>query len=388
MILDKKRKRAAKIALLCTFSTVPRTLKMAKILANAGYDVHIIEWDRTGSKPRTEVKNGILFKRLNFKAGYGLKVFYLMPIWFMFVLIQVLIGGYHIIQPQNLDSLLPTLLATKIIRIISRKRRGRIIYDLADFYSDAYVADVPIISQLCAILERLLIRKVDAVILVSERQVLQVRARNLPQRVILFYNTPDENFTDDSSPLERGTTENVLTLFYAGSLSHDRISLLLNVIKAIKSLPVKIIVAGFGEYEDLIRRLSETNMQLVFLGYLEYEKIMKFAKRMDVILLPYDSRYINNRVGLPNKFFEAMACKCLILAPSNTYMGEIVEKNKIGITVDYNDPAAIRHAVRSILSTEKNTIETFKDRAKVFYIKRFNQQKINMKYLELVRSFV
>ena len=375
---------ATKIALLCTFSTVPRTLRMAKALYNAGYEVSIIEWDRSGLKPRTEIKNGIVFKRLKLKAAYGLQVFYLIPFWFVFVFTHLLVGDYHIVQPQNLDCLIPTLLATKLI-----KRKRRIIYDLADFYSDAYVVTVPVIRWLCAFLERLLIRRVDAVILVSDRQVLQIKARNLPERVILFYNIPDDIYAscNNDTYIEKEANRNEFTLFYAGILSRDRVSLLMNVIKAVKGLQAKIVIAGFGEKEDLLRRLSEVNKQLVFLGYLDHDRVMGLMKKMDIILLPYDTCYINNIVGLPNKFFEAMVSGCLILAPRGTYMGEIVESG-IGITVNYKDPAEIRQVLKSLMNTEKRVIRQLKENAKRFYIEKFNPRKMYMEYLRLVRSLV
>ena len=60
----------------------------------------------------------------------------------------------------------------------------------------------------------------------------------------------------------------MFTLFYPGGLGYDRVKLLINVINAVKGLPVKITIAGFGEYENLLRRMSEANEQLVFLGFL------------------------------------------------------------------------------------------------------------------------
>ena len=373
-----------KIALLCKYSTVPRTLRMAKILANAGYIVHIIEWDRMGLKPKIEIKNGIVFKRLSLKSDYGLRSFYLIPVWTIFAFIQIMIGNYHIIQPQNLDCMVPTFFSTRLVK------SARVIYDLADFYRDAYVTGVPIVSLISGLLEKLLIRRADALILVSERQVLQVEARNLPEKVMLFYNTPDVNFRisiDDSRFInkENGT---MFTLFYPGELNYDKVKLLMNVIEAVKGLPVKIVIAGFGKYGGLLRRLSEANKQLIFLGYLDHQEVMGLYKRADLILLPYDPSYINNRIGLPNKLFEAMACGSLILAPHNTYMGEIVEREKIGKVVDFSNATEIRRALESVIRSEMNAIQLFKQNARRLYIEKFNPQKINTKYLRIVESLV
>ncbi len=373
-----------KIALLCKYSTVPRTLRMAKILAKAGYIVHIIEWDRMGLKPRIEIRNGIVFKRLRLKSTYGLRAFYLIPIWTIYAFIQIIIGNYHIIQPQNLDCMMPTFFSTMPFK------RVRIIYDLADFYSDAYVADLPIISWISTLLEKLLIRRADALILVSDRQVMQVEARNLPEKTMLFYNAPDINHgisVDDNRSKNR-ENRTMFTLFYPGELNYDKVRLLMNVIKAAKGLPVKIAIAGFGKYGDSLQQLSEANKQLIFLGYLDHEKVMGFMKSVDLVLLPYDPTYINNRIGLPNKLFEAMACGSLVLAPRNTYMGEIVEREKIGTVVDFGNPTEIRGVLESVIRSERSIVQLFKQNAKRLYIEKFNPQKINNKYLRIVESLV
>lgn len=357
---------------------------MAKLLATNGFIVHIIEWDRSGLKPRIEIKDGIVFKRLRLKASYGLRASYLIPVWVIFSFIQIIVGNYHIVQPQNLDCLIPTFFATKFTK------RKKIIYDMADFYSDAYVVNIPIISLICSLLEKLLIRRVDAIILVSERQVLQIGATNLPKKVVLFYNTPDASFIKSNyhENLKKRENKSALSLFYAGILSYDRVKLLMNVINAIIGLPVKIIIAGFGEYKDLLRKLGEVNKQLVFLGYLDHEKVMEFTTRADIVLLPYDPSYINNKIGLPSKFFEAMACRTLVLAPKNTYMGEIAARERIGIVVDYNNQAEIRYAIESIIASKRDDLQLFTENAKKLYVERFNPQKINIKYLNLVKYFV
>ena len=373
-----------KIALLCKFSTVPRSLRMAKILVNAGYIVHMIEWDRMGLKPKIEIKNGIVFKRLRLKSAYGLRSFYMNPIWTIFAFIQIVIGNYHIIQPQNLDSMVPTFFSTRLVK------RARVIYDLADFYRDAYVRDVPIVSWISGLLEKLLIRSADALILSSERQILQVEARNLPEKVMMFYNAPDANFgiSIDDNSFSNKDNGNRFTLLFPGVLNYDRVKPLMNVINAVKGLPVKIVIAGFGEYEDLIQRLSDANKQLIFLGYLDYQEVMGLYKRADLILLTYDPSYTNNRIGLPNKLFEAMACGSLVLAPRNTYMGEFAVREKIGMVVDYSDPTEIRSVIKSVIDRGKKDIQLFRENTRRLYMEKFNPQEMNSEYLRTVESLV
>ena len=373
---------SVRIAFLCTYSTPPRTLRMAKILARAGYDVHIIEWDRSGSKPKLERADGITFKRLKLKAGYGLRIFYLIPIWLLFSLIQLMLKNYTLMQPQNLDCLIPAFLVTRF------SRRRRIIYDLADFYGHAYLVGFPIISQLASIVERLLIRRVDALILVSERQLLQIGTKNLPKNLVYFYNAPEVDVKTVCRAENRSFSEHELTfdLFYGGILSYDRVRLLVNVINAVKGLPVKVIIAGFGECEGILKSLSESGKQVVFLGRLSHKKLLEYTMKANAILLPYDPRILNCRIGLPNKLFEAMLCESLILAPHGTYMAEIVKKYQAGIVIDYNDVKELRKIIKETINIQRNKISLILQNAKKLFFKKYNPRKMARYYLELVNS--
>lgn len=370
------------VAFLCTFSAPVRTLNMAKILVKAGFRVTVIEWDRTGQKPTIEEKDGVRFKRLRLKAGYGLAIFPLVPFWAFFVFIEILVGHYSMLQPQNLDCLMPTLIATWLKLV----RKPRIAYDLQDFYADGYVPSIPALSWVSSFLERLLVKRVDATILASERQVLQIEPKNLSQKAIVFYNLPH---ADPSRTYSNGYKKSKkLLLFYAGTFGPDRIVPLINVTKAIRDLPVEFLVAGYGELEDLVMRLCETHAELRFLGKLNHDEVMEFTKEADVILLLYDSTYMNIRIALGYKFFEAMAAGKLVLAPYDTYMGEIVEREKIGIVVDYRDPEGIREKIKSIICCDDETIQSFNRNAKKFYEKRFNVNRTTSRYLDLVKSLV
>lgn len=301
-----------------------------------------------------------------------------MPIWFCFAFVQLLAERYKIVQPQNLDSMIPAFVSVKIFR------GGRIIYDLADFYRDAYALNIPIVNNLSAILERSLIRKVEALILVSDRQVLQVKTKNLPQNVVYFYNTPFPSLPQSFEPENSEIIDrSFFSIFYAGVLGSDRVKLLMKVIDAIRGLPVKFYVAGFGQHQDLLQRLSKSNLQLLFLGKLDNEKIMTLTQKVDLVLLPYDPQYLNNRVGLPNKLFEAMSCGTIVLATRGTYMGEIVEKENIGFVVDYSDPSQLRHQIEE-LSRKSDSLHTYRDKARKLYKEKFEPQKMGAQYLRLV----
>jgi hypothetical protein len=106
----------ARILLTASSSSVPRVMRAARALAKRGHEVSVLEWDRGGDLPEEEVRDGITFIRYRRRSGYGKKAALNMIGWLIFQLSFLLSEDFDLIQPQNLDSLLPTYVALRILR--------------------------------------------------------------------------------------------------------------------------------------------------------------------------------------------------------------------------------------------------------------------------------
>lgn len=366
-----------RIALLATHSTVPRTFRMATVLSQAGYDVHLIEWDRECERSVAEVKQGVTIIRFRLRAPYGITLFPFIGIWMFFIFIYLLVHKFDIVQPQNLDNLIPAWFTSKI-------RHFKIIYDLADFYGNAYLRNMSIISKLSAFIERKLTKFVDALIVVSEKVITHVGKENLPAKYAIIYNSPEVGSYVDRKAKEHEVSANYsFTLFYAGILPTEKVRLLLNVIRAVQfDQDVGILIAGFGIAEKVIRNMASRNRNVIFLGKIEYEEVLRLTLKSDLSILPYDSRVLNNQISLPNKLFEAMMCGCPVIAPSNTYMGHIASTNGFGISVNFHDIEDIRHAI-SLLKGNKSLLNTMSQAASKAYREKYSWELLQDKLLQL-----
>lgn len=170
------------VCFVTSYTGCPRVCKMVSTLARTGYKVMMVEWDRSSKLEAKECQRNIIVYRMKLKAPYGLKLLLKMPVWWIYLHFLTIAKHFTVVQPQNLDNLLA-------VWVISHIKHAKIIYDLADFYADAYVPNSRVLKGVTRWLERILIRTVDGLILVSEGQISQVKRGNLPAKLALVYNT-------------------------------------------------------------------------------------------------------------------------------------------------------------------------------------------------------
>ena len=147
------------------FVADPRVDAEAKTLAAHGYGVTVIGWDRSGSHPTAEEKEGISIQRIRIPATYGRGMRQPVPLltfWWK------LVGALRHVQADvihchDLDTLLPGWIA-------ARRTGAKLVYDSHECYPAMYASHgqngwVP---RLLQGLDTFLSRRVDLVITVGE----------------------------------------------------------------------------------------------------------------------------------------------------------------------------------------------------------------------------
>ena len=71
----------------------------------------------------------------------------------------------------------------------------------------------------------------------------------------------------------------------------------------------------------------------------------------------YDKAVGNARIHMPVKVMEAMACGLPVLVSADTWVGDYVERNGLGLAVDAADESAIEEALLAIKDDEKSARE-------------------------------
>jgi glycosyltransferase involved in cell wall biosynthesis len=329
--------------MISSVAAIPRVHRIANTYA-LKYNVMILEWDRESTLSKYEYRDRVEIHRFVFKASYGLKLIFKLPIWTMYLIIFCLTNKFDVIIPQNLDNLMP-------IWGIAKLKNVKIIYDIADFYSDAYIPKRAIIlRQIVAITERFLIKRVNATIIADDSRFVQLS--NVDRKnVIVVYNTPydgyeslSQNAIFNDSSISEFINGNFV-IFYGGIIASDRG--LTQLVDAVNGIPdVRLVVAGYGPMQHEFERYIIDKTNILYLGKVEYVKILELTYLSNCVVILYDPTILPNFIySSPNKLFEAMMCAKPIIAIKGTSMAQILIEENCGLVINSTNVDELRLAI-------------------------------------------
>lgn len=314
-----------------------RLEKEANVLAEAGYKVILLGWQRFGDAPAQEGRYRYAIRRLKFRAPLGKKVLFYLPIWWLLVTFWLLKEEWDIIHAADLDTYIPALFVAKL-------KGKRLIYDIFDFYVD--MVTLPSYVQNCvAAFDIFLIRFADAVIVVDPSRLKQI-GKEGDSRINVIYNSPRDLPIPSMMDVQKERQAS-FKVFYAGGLGRDRD--FETVIQAAKDIgDIQVELAGYGCYAERIQGMSERELHITFLGTIPYDEVIRRTLQSDLLFALYDPDIPNNRYASPNKLFEAMMCRKPILVSDGAAMAKIVREENCGLVVPYGDVDAVKHAILTL----------------------------------------
>ena len=313
-----------------------RVVKEAISLRNAGYEVEILFWDRSGNEARIEDHHDISTKYFELKAPYGkLRLFPYLLAWWVYEFIYLLKSDADIFHACCFDTVMPAI----IVKLLKGKK---LVYDIFDFYAEALPQGIPgWLSRIIAGFERYCIRFADAVIIVDESRRVQIKGSKIKKLEIVM------NCPEMVSEYKIGPKDTKFIIFYGGMISKTRG--LSQIISAIDGeTDMVLMVAGLGEDEDYYTPVFKDTENVHFQGWIDYETYIQQTLGADVIFGFYDPRIPNNRLASPNKLFEAMMCATPIIVNKETTMAALVEEENCGVVVPYFDVDALKAALKRL----------------------------------------
>ena len=312
----------------------PRLDKEARTLAEAGYDVHAILWDRALEHPVEETRTGYAIHRVRLRAPEGRPALLVqMPRWWLRAWRKLQALRPQVVHAVDLDSLLPALMAR-------RAYGSLVVYDIFDFYGPMIALNLPSrVREVLADLERRAARRADLVVLPDLARAAFFGDRK-PARVIEVMNVPEERAVVPKP-------QKFFTVFYGGQIARDRG--IPELVHACESVGARLVVAGHGPDETVLVPMVESSPAAMFVGNLSYDEVLTWTASCDVVAALYDPAIPNNRLASPNKLFEAMMLGKPVVTNEGIGLAELVRKEGIGAVARYGDAASIQKALEELM---------------------------------------
>lgn len=327
-----------KTILIRSKTTDPSIFKVANTLLKNGNEVELLVWDRQHSLKVDDYPYKI--HKFNLKAPYDSywTLLYL-PIWWIYEFIFLIRNNQDLIHSCDFDTLWPAILAKTLKRI-------KLFYTIYDFYSDSMPYIPGFVRKLVAFLEKEGIGFSDTLFLVDKSRYEQIKGAKI-KKLFYIYNSPLDHYNPKEMENEKN---NKFIIFYAGSLERSRgLNFMIDAVKDLNS--IDLIIGGIGNTEKLIEKASQKNNNIKFLGWLDYDDVIKKSLGADVLFAFYDPKIPINRFASPNKLFEAMMCGKPIITNSNTNASEIVYSENCGIVLEYGDVQILK---KTLIKLEEN----------------------------------
>jgi len=351
-----------------------RVEKEAWSLKEAGYDVHILAWDRDTDVYETNeyinIANvSIPITRLGHKAtfGEGLKNLKSYLAFQFHVRKWLKKHDFNIVHACDFDTAF-------FSQSIVHRKKEKFIFDIFDFlYGEPHN-----FMQKCVKKAQInIINRANATIICTEERKKQIFGSN-PKELAVVHNTPAAVQVSDTD-FKIDVTDKV-KIAYVGILQDYR--LLKEVAEVItKSKNLELHIGGFGKYESYFFQLSEKFDNIKFYGRLNYDQTLALEKACDVMLAIYDPSIENHRFAAPNKFYESLMLGKPVVMVKGTGMSQVVEENNIGVLIEYSEIGFLEGINKLI--NEKHLWPTMEQKMKKLYNENYSWEEMRKRLLGL-----
>lgn len=242
--------------------------------------------------------------------------------------------------------------------------RGKIIYENIDLPSSTR----KIIIKILLLLEKVLLKKADGIIFAS--RFFEKLYINYNKNKIILENLPlKEIDLEQNIKLEK---REKLRISFIGGLRYFNV--MKNLLLAIQDMEkVEIYLIGKGaeskKFQEFINKQKLKNIFLI--GAYNYKDIKNFYLNSDLIWAVYPNRDYNVKFAISNKFHESILFNKPCFFSENTLLGNMVDKEKIGIVVNPYDIEAIKREIKNLTLNKilrlKDNIKKYKKNRELFW---------------------
>ncbi len=359
----------------------PRVYKEAYSLAKAGFSVTVVAWDRGGTFPAYEIREGVCIRRIRAKGRYGARL----------ASLQHFLAFYRqaisIIQNDRPDVVHCHDLDMAPLGWLAR-RLGWTRYFLYDAHEPDYYGYFPSpLKRLFDLTETFLARRADGVMITNQVQEKKFMALGVRQPIMLR-NVPPKT-VQSLSPAEPSIEGYPII----GRIGFITAGLgLENLMQAVEELAdrfptIRVILIGkvHPHYQNAFDQLLlQYRDRLTYVGFLPFPDALAYYHHFTLSFNLYEAN-THYRLGTPTKLYESMAFGVPVLVSPIGDVEQIMRDAPCGLILRDLKTETIKAAIEQLLG-DGARFKAFKKAALEAFSKRYNWELMEKRLLALYHS--
>jgi glycosyltransferase involved in cell wall biosynthesis len=340
---------------LSNSSTDPRPRRSIDLFKDLNYHVTNISYD-------TYYKNDSFYKLIPPNTNSFNRLIRIFLILMASILPSKNLGGilndytlnihklYKIMSNQNFDLIMvEDLYLLRIAFLV--KKRGKVIFDAREYYPRQLDGDLWF--DLVERRRRLkvcgdFLSRCDAILTVS-KNILTEYQKDFNVDPILYRSTP--NYVD---LLPKPTEPNRINLVHHGYANRNR--KIENYVELAQLLgarfSIDLYLVGDQEYIQELKNLTLEVFNVTIREPVKFENIIETLTQYDIGLAYYEPTVLNLKFALPNKFFEYLQARLMVVAGPSPDMSEIIKQFKCGVVTDSFSVNSLADKILSLTSID------------------------------------
>lgn len=287
--------------------------------------------------------------------------------------------------------------------ILSFLRRVPMIFEVRDLWPEVPI-QMGVIKNFLLIkllrwFEVFIYRHSNHIIALSPGMVKGVLATGVARnKVTMIPNYCNLNFfkpkKSNINDLEKLEYNNNPIIAYCGAISYaNNLELIIYAAEKLQEMSNQVIfvIAGEGMLKSKLEKLAKVKKlkNVIFLGKInKYEVVELYRKAIACLVLFKNLPILST--NSPNKFFDAISTGKPIITNMSGWIGELVENNKIGFSLENDNPQAIVEAIEKLINMNKNQLEEMGKNARKLAVEKFNSgdmtDKLEMIFKKAIKS--
>ncbi|MBL0047939.1 MAG: glycosyltransferase [Bacteroidetes bacterium] len=372
--------KTAIVSVINDLATDQRVHKTCMCLHEQGFEVLLVGRQLKGSLAvndrvyATHRMNLFFTKGVFFYLEYTFKLFF-----------YLLFKRPHLLVSNDLDTLLPNYLISKIKRV-------DLVYDTHEYF--CYVPELihrPLKQKTWLALEKWIFPKLKTIITVND-SIAQVYEREYGKKLHVIKNVPArKNFTSVSlqkTKEELGLPANKKIVILQGAGinvnrgAEEAIEAMLHVSDA-----VFLIVGGGDVVEELKLKVLLLNLEtkVFFIKKIPFAEMLQYTRIADIGISLDKDNSPNYSFSLPNKLFDYFHSGIAVLVTPLIEIKRIMEEFNSGEMIESHDPKHIAAKINFMLASEEKMKE-WKANAKLA-AEKYCWENEEKKLIEIYRPF-